>query len=107
MSITTKILAAATATGPGSAVAIDPKMSNRSFVISVAGTGAVSCAVNVEVSNDGGTVWATRMTFASLSGTTLATDTDVDPSSPYPLIRANVTALAGTGAAVTVSVSAS
>ena len=64
----------------------------------VAGTGAVSATVQVEVSNTGAK-WVVLGTI-TLSGTTEATDGfGVDVRWPYT--RAKVTAISGTGAAVT------
>lgn len=102
MSQTKILLAAVIATGAGSSSNIAPELKNRAIVASLAGTGAISATVTIEVSNDN-VNWATRATL-TLSGTTTASDTDVDAPSPFPYVRGNVTAIAGTGAALTLSV---
>lgn len=101
-----KNLLTAAVAGVGTWHKVRPEESNRGFVVACAGVGAVSATVLVEVSVDGITP-AKRMTF-SLSGTAAAgapvTDTDVDANGPFPFIRGNVTAISGTGAAVTLDV---
>ena len=69
-----------------------------SYGVTVAGTGTVTATVVLQWCNDG-TNWKTFATF-SMSGTTTVTDGDVY-SAPYGLIRSGVTAISGTGAAVT------
>lgn len=70
----------------------------KSFQATVVGTGVVTATVVIEVSN-GGSHWVPLLTF-TLSGTTSATDlAQVDAF--YGCFRANVTAVTGTGAAVT------
>ena len=91
---------AQTVTGPGPWHNLSPEMSNRGFIVSVAG-GTPTASVSIEVSNDGGATFATRLDFPSVSGS----NTDVDANQPFPLVRANVTAL-GAGAAVTTTVCA-
>ncbi len=105
MSQTETLLSASTTAAAGTGVAVPADSPLRSFVASIAGTGAVSATVAYEVSNDNGTTWAPRLTF-SLSGTTTAVLTDVDECSPFPLVRGNVTAISGTGATVKLSMSA-
>lgn len=100
----TVLIAAATTTGAGNTFeAVTGRdrniIPNQSYVASIAGTGAVSATVLIEVSNDK-TLWITAATY-SLSGTT----SDVDGSAivaPYLYKRANVTAISGTGATVKV-----
>lgn len=91
------ILAGRTTTGAGDAVPMSG--AKHTFQGTVTGTGAVSATVLVEVSNDGAS-WLTMGTL-TLSGTTSATD-GFASDSPWELVRANVTAISGTGAAVTV-----
>lgn len=71
---------------------------NRAFQATVAGTGAVSATVLIQVSNDA-TNWITLATI-TLSGTNSATD-GVAMSAAWGFVRGNVTAISGTGAAVT------
>lgn len=66
---------------------------------SVAGTGAISATVAIDVSNDN-TNWINAGTI-TLSGTTSATD-GFTTDSPWKYIRARVTAISGTGATATV-----
>lgn len=105
MAQTESLLTAQTATGAGATFAVPPERSKRSFCVSLTGTGSVTATVDVEVSNDNGTTWVTRMTF-TLSGTALDEDTDVDECAPFPLVRGNVVARTGTGAAVSLSMCA-
>jgi len=75
------------------------KSTNSAYQASVAGTGAVSATIVIEFSNDG-INWIEGATI-TLSGTTSATDGfAVDAGWVYA--RANLTAISGTGAAVTV-----
>jgi P pilus assembly chaperone PapD len=74
---------------------------NRTFQATVAGTGAVSATVVIDVSNDGN-YWITAATL-SLSGTTSATD-GFASTATWPFTRSRITAISGTNAAVTVSV---
>jgi hypothetical protein len=104
MSVSEILLNKVAATGPGSTKSIAPELYRRGYIVSVSGAGAVSATVVVEVLDKLG-VWAQRMTF-TLSGTNLATDVDVDDLQPFIGVRGNVTALSGTGAVVTLSVSA-
>lgn len=66
---------------------------------SVAGTGAVSATIAIDVSNDN-TYWVNAGTI-TLSGTTSATD-GFTTDAPWKYIRARVTAISGTGATVKV-----
>lgn len=68
------------------------------FQATVNGTGAVSATVLVEVSIDG-VGWLTLATI-TLSGTTSATDGFV-AAAGWPNVRARVSAISGTSAAVT------
>lgn len=97
-----KLLDAATTTKVSDMAALSEGKSTIQATIT--GTGAVSASVNIEFSNDGvGWVAAGPSPVISLSGTT--TDSDgfaVDADWVY--IRATLTAISGTGAAVTVTV---
>ena len=66
----------------------------------VSGTGAVSATVNIQVSNDG-TNFLTLGTL-TLSGTTSATQ-GLALNAHWVYIRGNISAISGTGAAVTVT----
>lgn len=99
------LLENATTTGPGGAAGPAPK-GVKTLHAYLIGTGAVSATVKVEVSNFNPAVvassWVTAATF-TLSGTTVATDA-ATLEGPYGYYRANVTAISGTGATVSVSV---
>lgn len=71
------------------------------FQATVTGTGAVTASINIEVSNDGVNAVATPMGTISLSGTTSASD-GFTTAAPWKYVRANVTAISGTGATVVV-----
>lgn len=75
---------------------------NQNYTIQagVVGTGAVTATVLIEVSNDPSLGWLTLATL-NLSGTTSATD-GFAFDAKWTFIRSNVTAISGTGAAVTV-----
>lgn len=72
------------------------------YQATVDGTGAVSATVLIEASVDGAN-WLTLATI-SLSGTTSATDGFV-AAGGWPNVRARVSAISGTGAAVNVLMS--
>lgn len=69
----------------------------------VSGTGAVTATVIIDVSNDGVNAVATPAGTITLSGTTSASDGFVT-SSPWKYIRARVTSISGTNAAVYVNI---
>ena len=94
----TTLLNAVTATGAGASV--QSRSKNRTFQATVAGTGAVSATVKVQVSNDN-VNWIDLGTI-TLSGTTSATD-GFASNAPWAYVRGNVTAISGTGAAVTLA----
>ncbi len=105
---TVNLLSGATAVGAGTAYAFlnNAGLENRdriplSFQASVAGTGAVSATVPVYVSHDNAN-WLLLGTI-SLSGTTAASDGFV-AAGRWAYLRADVAAISGTGAAVTVLV---
>lgn len=97
------LAAPATATGAVGAQFIpptDPSTPIRNLQVNLDGSGTVSASVDVQVSLDGGAHWATLYTV-SLSGTA-GTDSQVDAVRLEGLwLRFNITAIAGTGAAVT------
>jgi len=99
---TTKLLNAVIATGAGLGVGISQKK-GFSIQSSVAGTGAVSATVLIQVSNSAGADWDTIAT-QTLSGTTRASYS-TPLVGPYDLVRANVSVISGTGAAVTSTLS--
>lgn len=100
LSFTTSVTATSVPSGPTTA-------KRKTFQAAVVGTGAVSATVDIEVSNfpqsaiSGSTaLWKSVKTF-SLSGTTSANDVfSID--SCYGNYRVNVSAIAGTGAVVSV-----
>lgn len=95
---TKTLIDGATSTGVGDSFPIS-NPAPASFQCEVAGTGSVTATVAVEVSADNST-WDTAITF-ELDGTT--SDSDGAPQNPilWPFVRGNVTAISGTGAAVT------
>jgi hypothetical protein len=98
----TKLLTGATGTGAGSTFNVFGKLSEhnqRTFQATVTGTGAVTATVLIQVSNDG-TNFLTLGTI-TLSGTTSASD-GFASNAPWVHVRANVSAISGTSAAVTV-----
>lgn len=106
---TKKLLDAVTSTVTGPTVHVSgvtslggnyPQHTARSFQSYIAGTGAVTATVLVEGSNDE-VGWILMQTH-TLSGTT--TDVAGVPSSAqWEWVRARLTAISGTGAAVTVT----
>lgn len=102
---TVTLLATALVTGAGAAFqSMTDKdrriMANQGYQATVEGTGSVSATVLIEVSNDK-VSWVTAQTF-SLTGTTKNSQIAALVA-PYQYRRANVTAISGTGAAVTVT----
>lgn len=102
---TVNLLNGTTAVGVGTAYAFlnNTQLEGRdriplSFQASVAGSGAVGATVPVYVSHDNAN-WLLLGTI-SLSGTTSASDGFV-AAGRWAYIRADVTAISGTGAAVT------
>jgi hypothetical protein len=72
-----------------------------SFQAVIEGTGAVTSTVDIEVSNDGVNAIDTVAGTISLSGTTTHND-GFTADAPWAYWRANITAISGTSAAVTV-----
>jgi len=92
------LLSGATTTTTGTAV--DCWLSTRGVQARVAGSGAVTATVLIEISND--EVGYMTLGTITLSGTTSATDGfAISPS--FRTIRASVTAISGGSAAVTVT----
>lgn len=73
------------------------------FQAYLAGTGAVTCTVLIEVTNDASVTasWMTQATI-TLSGTTTAVDGYATVAN-WPNVRARTTAISGTGATLTVT----
>lgn len=69
----------------------------------VQGTGAVSATVQIEVSNDGVGWLVDSVSTLSLSGTGIAS-AGFTSSAPWQFVRANITAISGTNARVTVTI---
>jgi disulfide bond formation protein DsbB len=95
------MISGATATGAGTTYG--PATSGeKTFQAVVTGTGAVTATVLIQVSNNVSTQgWATLGTI-TLSGTTTATDGFASQGA-WAYYRANVTAISGTSATVTVT----
>jgi len=94
-----EILAAATTTqaGPG----FEDTGLTPSFSADLTGTGAVSATVLIQVRNNSIGVWVTYGTL-TMSGTASAGDA-IGGLARYAQYRANLTAISGTGATVTVT----
>lgn len=90
----------ATATGDPDFAA--DRRASRTYQATVTGTGAVSATVIIEGSNEDQTSSQSYVTLATitLSGTTTATDGFVSLAQ-WAYVRARLTAISGTGAAVT------
>jgi|SanBayMetagenome_1026888.scaffolds.fasta_scaffold129697_2 hypothetical protein len=97
MSQIVTLLAAATTTGASASQ--PPGTTTQTFQATVVGTGSVSATVLIEATLNGSD-WLSIGTI-TLSGTTRASD-GLAVAAPWLLFRANVTAVSGTGAAVTV-----
>jgi hypothetical protein len=93
-----KLLSAATTTGL-SQIAGPATAGRKTFQATVSGTGTVGATVLVNVSDDG--VNFVTLGTITLSGTTSATDGFASEAS-WGYYQANVSAISGTGAAVTV-----
>lgn len=96
----TTLLNGVTSTGAGDAVPVGHG-GRLSFHASVAGTGAVSGTVKIQGSNDGST-WVDLSTL-TLSGTDSDAAGSQESAMAYLWVRANLTAVSGTGATVTVT----
>lgn len=89
---------AATTAAPTYSQAVQLASPNFSYEVKLAGTGAITATVVLYWSNNG-TDWKTLATF-SLSGTTSVLDGD-HFNVAVGWIRSGITAISGTGAAVT------
>lgn len=85
-------------TSTGASDVFQPWGTRRTVEITVAGTGAVSTTVQVQISNDESN-WI-NLTTLTVAGTTTATD-GAAMDAAWRYMRLNITALSGTGAAVT------
>lgn len=94
------LMDSATSTGAGDWKYKDSP--HATFQATVAGTGAVEATVDIEVSNDKVNVIDTVAGTITLSGTTSHSDGFTTQHAPWKYVRANVTAISGTGAAVSV-----
>jgi hypothetical protein len=98
--LVTTLLSAGTATGAGTAAT--PRGTKRTFqAVGTTSSGTGAATVQVQVSNDN-TNWLTLGTM-SLSLSTTATTDGFASDAVWPFVRGNVTAISGTGAAVTLT----
>lgn len=95
---TKKLLDAVLVTGAG--IGFDCNEAKRTFQAFVDGTGAVTATVQVEVSNDNIHWCETEAGEIELAGTSTSSD-GFTIDAPWRFARGNVTAISGTGAAVT------
>ena len=94
---------ATSVTATGVQTALGPvETAARGIQATVVGTGAVAATVNIEVSNDN--VNFLVLGTVALTGTTSASD-GFASQAQWGYIRANITAISGTGAAVSVMMS--
>ncbi len=93
------VLSGKTSTGDSDVFTILP--GQRTFSAKVVGTGAVTATIIIKVSNTGDDDWATAATI-TLSGTTSDSD-GFAMNAKWAHTKANVSAISGTGAAVTVT----
>jgi len=100
------LISAATATGAGSAIQREPGYT--SFLghgTTTAGAGAAT--INIEVAQTSDGPWLVAGTITLVLATTITTTTNTDGfniNAGWRFMRANVTAISGTGAAVTVMI---
>lgn len=101
--MSTIVIQKTTTTGAGAGHTVgSTTREGLSVQATVTGTGSVTATVDVECSNDAVT-WALLGTIV-LSGTTKAGDM-LPVSSRFEYVRSNVTAISGTGAQVTATLS--
>lgn len=100
---TNKILGYTGVTSISTGIAQPKDSPFSTFQASVTGTGAVTATVTIECSNDDTLVnWcSTVLGTITLSGTTSSSD-GFTTTAPWKYVRAKVTAISGTGAAVVV-----
>lgn len=98
-----KVMDAKQDTGAGPSVKLNavPGQVVRPVQISVAGTGAVTATVDLEIQVEGSGVWTKLGATAVLSGTTTDSAIATAWNGSY-FLRGNVTAIGGTGAAVSI-----
>jgi hypothetical protein len=101
MALVATILSAATATGAGSSKELQDGI--KTIQASMSGTGSISATVVIEVSNDNVNWLSESDSTLSLTGTTTAS-AGLMMSVNWKYLRANVTAISGTGASVNVYV---
>lgn len=70
----------------------------------VVGTGAVSCTVTIQVSNDATYAVSTSAGVITLSGTTSSSDGFVMSDSPWKYVRAVVSSSSGTISSISVTI---
>lgn len=97
----TKLIDAATATVTSGN--IQSSKPDRTFQATVVGTGAVTATIIIEATNDD--IAHLTLGTITLSGTTSASD-GFASSAQWRYVRARITAISGTGAAVTVTMGA-
>ncbi len=93
------ICSAATATG--AQAAIRRSAPNSCFQAVLTGTGAISATVFLEVSLNGTNWISPGLATITLNGTTTVTD-GFATTAPWTYVRINISAISGTGAALTV-----
>lgn len=99
---TETLLSAATATGAGTALDIVGRSTQTFQAVGQTASGAGSATIKIQVSNNG-TNWLDLGTITLTLGTSAASD-GFAAYAPWAYVRANITAISGTGAAVTVTV---
>jgi len=102
----TKLVDAKTTTGVTGAVARDASLPTAVLGWGTTSAGAGAATINIEVSNDGSN-WVVAGTITLTLATTVTTTTNTDGfniNAGWKFIRGNVTAISGTGAAVTVDI---
>lgn len=95
------LLGAVTSVSNGTVKQVAPMPAPRHFVCKVVGTGAVSATVAIKAGNNSTDL--VSLYTVTLSGTTSALD-GVTDMGVWPYLRADVTAISGTNAAVTCTV---
>jgi hypothetical protein len=99
------LLQAVTATGPGAAAQM--LGANQTYQMSLTGTLPLAAVVNIEVSDNPSLGWIVYRVFNVSSDEFPYLSPlifNAETSMPYAYVRGNVTAISGTGAAVTLSV---
>lgn len=91
-----QLLVSQTTVAAGTALSM--RGAHHTFQGSLAGTGVRSATVDIECSNDT-THW---LVLGTLTLSDTATSDGFASAAPWAFVRANVTAISGTGAAVTV-----